>query len=96
MGIGGNMGEPDEIVQLVERAFKRPLFIGLLPQTENLIAEDELRSRIGNRAFQSSAVLECRTSVSLGGLPCTNFERDTIRKELRELKQELERLENQS
>lgn len=38
---------------------------------------------------------ECRTSVSLGGLPCTNFERDTIRKELRELKQELERLENQ-
>ena len=38
---------------------------------------------------------ECRTSVSLGGLPCTIFERDSARKELRHLSQELERLEDQ-
>ena len=38
---------------------------------------------------------ECRTTVSLGGLPCTNFERDMARQELRNLSQELERLEGQ-
>lgn len=38
---------------------------------------------------------ECRTSVSLGGLPCTIFERDSVRRQLRELSQDLERLEDQ-
>ena len=28
---------------------------------------------------------ECRTSIALGGLPCTNFEREQVRKELKEL-----------
>ena len=34
-------------------------------------------------------------SIALGGLPCTNFERETVRKELRELELELEKLECQ-
>lgn len=38
---------------------------------------------------------ECRTSVALGGLPCTNFEREQVKKELEELELELERLECQ-
>ena len=38
---------------------------------------------------------ECRTAIALGGLPCTNFERETVRKELRELELELEKLECQ-
>ena len=38
---------------------------------------------------------EIRTAVSLGGRPCANFERDLLRQELRNLAQELERLEEQ-
>ena len=38
---------------------------------------------------------ECRTSIALGGLPCTNFEREQVQKELEELEIELERLECQ-
>lgn len=38
---------------------------------------------------------EVRTAVALGGRPCANFERDLLRRELRELSQELERLEDQ-
>ena len=38
---------------------------------------------------------ECRTSIALGGLPCTNFERELVRKELKELEMELEKLECQ-
>ena len=50
------------------------------------------------RKISASAVgakSECKTSVSLGGLPCTNFERDLVKQELRELGQDLERLEAQ-
>ena len=38
---------------------------------------------------------ECRTSITLGGLPCTNFERELVQKELENLEMELERLECQ-
>ncbi len=38
---------------------------------------------------------ECRTSIMLGGLPCTSFERELVRKELKGLEMELERLECQ-
>ncbi len=38
---------------------------------------------------------ECRNSIALGGLPCTNFEREIIQKELKELEMELEKLECQ-
>ena len=38
---------------------------------------------------------ECRTSIALGGLPCTNFEREIIQKQLKELEMELEKLECQ-
>ena len=38
---------------------------------------------------------ECRTAVALGGLPCTNFERELVRKELKELEMDLEKLECQ-
>ena len=38
---------------------------------------------------------ECRTAITLGGLPCTNFEREVVQKELRELEQELEKMECQ-
>lgn len=38
---------------------------------------------------------ECRTTISLGGLPCTHFERKTVQQELKELEQEAERLEAQ-
>ena len=38
---------------------------------------------------------EVRTSIALGGLPCTNFEREIILKELKELEMELEKLECQ-
>jgi len=38
---------------------------------------------------------ECRTAIALGGLPCTNFEREQVRKELKELEMELEKLECQ-
>ena len=38
---------------------------------------------------------ECRTSVALGGLPCTNFEYELVQRELRLLEMELEKLECQ-
>ena len=38
---------------------------------------------------------ECRTSVALGGLPCTNFEREVIQQELKDLEIELEKMECQ-
>ena len=38
---------------------------------------------------------ECRTSVVLGGLPCTNFEYELVQRELKILEMELERLECQ-
>lgn len=38
---------------------------------------------------------ECRTDISLGGLPCTHFERETVQQELRDLELEAERLEAQ-
>lgn len=38
---------------------------------------------------------EARTSIVLGGLPCTNFEREIVRKELKDLEIELEKLECQ-
>ena len=38
---------------------------------------------------------ECRTSITLGGLPCTNFEREQVRRELKALEMELEKLECQ-
>lgn len=38
---------------------------------------------------------ECRTTIALGGLPCTNFERELIQQELKSLEMELEKLECQ-
>ena len=38
---------------------------------------------------------EVRTSIALGGLPCTNFEREIVQKELKNLEMELEKLECQ-
>ena len=38
---------------------------------------------------------EVRTSIALGGLPCTNFEREIVQKELKDLEMELEKLECQ-
>lgn len=38
---------------------------------------------------------ECRTAVALGGLPCTNFEREIVQQELKELEMEMEKLECQ-
>ena len=38
---------------------------------------------------------ECRTGITLGGLPCTNFERELVRRELKGLEMELEKLECQ-
>ncbi len=38
---------------------------------------------------------EARTSIALGGLPCTNFEREIIQEELKELEMEMEKLECQ-
>lgn len=38
---------------------------------------------------------ECRTTIALGGLPCTNFEREQVQKELKELEMEMEKLECQ-
>ncbi|MDE7004271.1 MAG: FapA family protein [Oscillospiraceae bacterium] len=38
---------------------------------------------------------ECRTAVTLGGLPCTNFEREQVQRELKSLEMELEKLECQ-
>lgn len=38
---------------------------------------------------------ECKTMVSMGGLPCASFERDMTVQEIEELEQDLEKLENQ-
>ena len=38
---------------------------------------------------------EVRTAVALGGRPCGSFERDRLRRKLKELAQEMERLESQ-
>ena len=38
---------------------------------------------------------ECRTAIALGGLPCTNFEREAVQNELKGLEMELEKLECQ-
>lgn len=38
---------------------------------------------------------ECRTAIALGGLPCTNFEREMVKRELKELAVEVEKLECQ-
>ena len=38
---------------------------------------------------------ECRTSITLGGLPCTNFERELLLQEMESLEIELEKLECQ-
>ena len=38
---------------------------------------------------------ECRTAITLGGLPCTNFEREQVQGELKNLELELEKLECQ-
>ena len=46
-------------------------------------------------ATSVGAKSECRTSITLGGLPCTNFERELVRKELKELEMDLEKLECQ-
>lgn len=45
-------------------------------------------STVGSKA-------ECRTSIALGGLPCTNFEREQVKLELENLEMELEKLECQ-
>lgn len=46
-------------------------------------------------ALSVGSISERRTAVSLGGLPCTNFERELVKKELEALEVELERLECQ-
>ena len=46
-------------------------------------------------AMAVGARSECRTAVALGGLPCTNFERDIMRQRLEQLAAELEKLEAQ-
>lgn len=38
---------------------------------------------------------ECRTSIALGGLPCTNFEREIVQQELKMLEMDLEKVECQ-
>ena len=38
---------------------------------------------------------ECRTAIALGGLPCTNFEREVVQQELKDLEMDLEKLECQ-
>lgn len=38
---------------------------------------------------------ECRTTIALGGLPCTNFEREVVQQELKDLEMDLEKLECQ-
>lgn len=46
-------------------------------------------------ALTVGARSECRTSVVLGGLPCTNFEYELVQRELKLLEMEMERLESQ-
>ncbi len=46
-------------------------------------------------ALTVGARSECRTSVMLGGLPCTNFEYEIVQRELKTLEMELEKLECQ-
>ncbi len=60
-------------------------------------------SIIGGRIWAAKMVsaravgspLECRTAIALGGLPCTNFEREMVKRELKELAVEVEKLECQ-
>lgn len=46
-------------------------------------------------ALTVGARSECRTSVMLGGLPCTNFEYELVQRELKILEMEMEKLECQ-
>ncbi len=46
-------------------------------------------------AMAVGARSECKTAVSLGGLPCTNFERELVQRELVLLQTEIETLEPQ-
>lgn len=46
-------------------------------------------------ALAVGARSECRTSVALGGLPCTNFEREVVLREMELLEMEMEKLECQ-
>jgi hypothetical protein len=48
---------------------------------------------INARAVGSQS--ECRTSITLGGMPCTNFEREILKQQMKTLEMELERLECQ-
>ena len=38
---------------------------------------------------------ECRTAIALGGLPCTNFEREAVQHEMKGLEMDLEKMECQ-
>ncbi len=49
--------------------------------------------RILAKAVGSPA--ECRTTIVLGGMPCNSFERELLRKEMKDLEMELEKLECQ-
>lgn len=44
-------------------------------------------------ATSVGAKSECRTSIALGGLPCTNFELELAKRELKDLEIEKEKLE---
>ena len=46
-------------------------------------------------AMAVGARSECKTAISLGGLPCTNFERELVQRELQMLEAEMEKLECQ-
>lgn len=58
---------------------------------------------MGGRVWAGKRVLaktvgspaECRTAIVLGGMPCATFERDRLRREMRDLQAEQERLEGQ-
>ena len=62
----------------------------LLPYSSGRVwaAQKVSASSVGSKS-------ECRTSITLGGLPCTSFERELVRKELKELEMDLEKLECQ-
>lgn len=75
----------------------------------NIYCDGEVRVRSGRGCIMGGRVWaakmvnaktvgapsECRTSIALGGLPCTNFEREIIQQELERLEMELEKLECQ-
>ena len=68
-----------------------------------VVARSGRGSIIGGRVWAAKRVTatavgaksECRTSISLGGLPCTNFEQELARQELENLEAELETVERQ-